>query len=105
MLGRRSFNISFNDFNGVEYRKGVLIFNPEIIFTLVDEKPTDGVGYFMISGKEYLKLATKKLKYETLKSLVNQGLSRFFLYVGNRVTGYNLFEGSNPLLSARSHKN
>ena len=45
-------------------------------------------------------MATKKSKYKALKSLVNQGLSRFFLYVGNRVTGYNLFEGSNPLLSA-----
>ena len=77
-----------------------MIFNPEIIFTLVDEKPTDGVGYFMILGKEYLKLATKKSKYETLKSLVNQGFLHFSLYVGNRVTGYNLFEGSNPLLSA-----
>ena len=79
-----------------------MIINPEIIFTLVDEKPTEGVGYFMISGKEYLKIATRKLKYETTKSLVNQGFSRFFLYVGNRVTGYNLFEGSNPLLSART---
>ena len=80
--------------------KVVSIFNPEFIFSLVDGKTTEGVGYFRISGKEYLKLATKKLKYKTPKFLINQGFSYFLLYVGNRVTGYNLFEGSNPLLSA-----
>ena len=44
-------------------------------------------------------------KYERANSYVYQRLSDFKSPLGNRVTGYNLFEGSNPLLSARSHKN
>ena len=56
--------------------KVVSIFNPEIIFSLVDEKPTEGVGYFMISSKGYLKWRQKNRNIKHRNPFLSVGLLR-----------------------------